>query len=163
MQTNNDKYFMELALDEARACTETGDVPVGCVIVKDGEVIARGRNTREAEMSATGHAEVNAINEACRKVGHWRLSGCTMYVTLEPCTMCSGAIVSARIDRVVIGAKDPKAGALGSVINVNSYPLNHKPAVEYGVCGMECSSVLTEFFSRRREENKQKKKQNNII
>ena len=148
---------MELALDEARASTETSDVPVGCVIVKDGEVIARGRNTREAEMSAIGHAEINAISAACRATGHWRLSGCTLYVTLEPCTMCSGAIVSARIDRVVIGAKDPKAGALGSVLNLNSYPLNHKPAVEYGICDAECSAILTEFFSRRREENRQKK------
>lgn len=156
--TELDEKFMLEALAEARASTETGDVPVGCVIVKNGEIIARGRNTREAEMSATGHAEVNAINAACRAVGHWRLSGCTLYVTLEPCAMCSGAIVSARIDRVVIGAKDPKAGALGSVINLNSYPLNHKPILEYGILGKECSAVLTEFFSRRRAENKQKKK-----
>ncbi len=157
MLNETDEFYMKLALREARASTETGDVPVGCVIVKDGEVIARGRNTKEAEMSATGHAEMNAINEACRATGHWRLSGCTLYVTLEPCVMCSGAIVSARIDRVVIGAKDPKAGALGSVLNLNSYPLNHKPVVEYGVCGSECSAILTEFFSRRREENRQKK------
>lgn len=158
--TELDQKFMREALAEAHASTETGDVPVGCVIVKDGEIIARGRNTREAEMSSTGHAEVNAINAACRAVGHWRLSGCTMYVTLEPCVMCSGAIVSARIDRVVIGAKDPKAGALGSVLNLNSYPLNHKPQVEFGICGKECSAILTEFFSRRRAENKQRKSYN---
>ncbi|MBR5453060.1 MAG: nucleoside deaminase, partial [Clostridia bacterium] len=90
-------------------------------------------------------------------LGGWRLSGCTMYVTLEPCTMCAGAIVSAKLDRVVVGAKDPKAGAMGSVISVNSYPLNHKPRVEYGLCREECSAILTEFFSRRREENKQKR------
>ena len=157
MSSSNDLTYMEEALVAAEESLVSDDVPVGCVIVKDGTIVGRGCNTREKDSSALGHAEINAIADACRNVGHWRLSGCTMYVTLEPCTMCSGAIVAAKIDRVVIGAKDPKAGAMGSVINVNSYPLNHKIKIEYGLCSDRCSAILTDFFSRRREENRQKK------
>jgi len=149
---------MKAALEAARESLASDDVPVGCVIVKGDRIIGRGFNTRERDGSALGHAEINAIAEACRTLGGWRLSGCTMYVTLEPCTMCAGAIVAAKLDRVVAGAKDPKAGALGSVLSLNSYPLNHKIQTDFGLCSTECSSLLTEFFSRRREENKRKSK-----
>ncbi|MBO4219489.1 MAG: nucleoside deaminase [Clostridia bacterium] len=148
----SDEFFMEEAVKEARLSEVSDDVPVGCVIVLDGEIIGRGHNTRELRSSALGHAEIEAISEACGRRNSWRLSGCTMYVTLEPCTMCAGAAVSARIDRVVIGAKDPKAGALGSVMDLNSYPLNHKIEIEYGVCREKCSSMLKAFFEKKRKK-----------
>ena len=151
----SDEFFMKEAVKEARLSDVSDDVPVGCVIVLGGEIIGRGHNTRELRSSALGHAEIDAISEACGHRKSWRLSGCTMYVTLEPCPMCAGAAVSARIDRVVIGAKDPKAGALGSVIDMNSYPLNHKIKTEYGVCSEECSSLLKEFFEKKRRKSKQ--------
>ncbi len=149
---------MKAALEAARESLASDDVPVGCVIVKGDRIIGRGFNTRERDGSALGHAEINAIAEACRTLGGWRLSGCTMYVTLEPCTMCAGAIVAAKLDRVVAGAKDPKAGAMGSVISINSYPLNHKPKIEYGLCNGECSSLLTDFFSKKRKEKQKDSK-----
>ena len=149
---------MKAALEAARESLASDDVPVGCVIVKGDRIIGRGFNTRERDGSALGHAEINAIAEACRTLGGWRLSGCTMYVTLEPCTMCAGAIVAAKLDRVVAGAKDPKEGAMGSVISINSYPLNHKPKIEYGLCNGECSSLLTDFFSKKRKEKQKDSK-----
>ena len=145
-----DEVFMRQALDLAREAAEDGEVPVGCVIVRGGEVISRGRNRREVGRSALAHAEIEAIDGACRALGGWRLCGCTLYVTLEPCPMCAGAIVNARIPRVVYGAKDARAGAMGSLLNVNAYPLNHKADVESGVMGGECAAVLREFFKKRR-------------
>ena len=158
MCNSNDLIYMKAALEAARESLASDDVPVGCVIVKGDRIIGRGFNTRERDGSALGHAEINAIAEACRTLGGWRLSGCTMYVTLEPCTMCAGAIVAAKLDRVVAGAKDPKAGAMGSVISINSYPLNHKPKIEYGLCNGECSSLLTDFFSKKRKEKQKDSK-----
>ena len=158
MCNSNDLIYMKAALEAARESLASDDVPVGCVIVKGDRIIGRGFNTRERDGSALGHAEINAIAEACRTLGGWRLSGCTMYVTLEPCTMCAGAIVAAKLDRVVAGAKDPKAGAMGSVISINAYPLNHKPKIEYGLCSGECSSLLTDFFSKKRKEKQKDSK-----
>ena len=143
--------YMKEALTEARLSLETGDVPIGAVIVKDGVIIARAHNTREKEGKATGHAELLAIEEACRTLGRWRLSDCTLYVTLEPCTMCAGAIVNARIGEVVCALKDAKAGAFGSVLDLNSYPLNHKVNVKYGIMENEAAGLLREFFAQLRK------------
>ena len=144
---------MQEALKEARACIPQGDVPVGCVIVSpDGEIIGRGRNRREADGLATAHAEVEAINMACAAVGSWRLTGCTLYVTLEPCPMCAGAIINSRLRRVVYGAADPKAGCCGSVTDLFALPFNHRPAVERGLRAAEASALLEAFFVRLRAE-----------
>ena len=138
--------YMHEALLLAREAAAEGEVPVGCVIVKDGKIIGRGRNRREESGDATAHAEVEAIREACAAVGDWRLSGCTMYVTLEPCPMCAGAIVNARIEKVWFGAWDPKAGAFGSLFDINTCGLNHRPAVEGGVLESDCAALLSNFF-----------------
>ena len=143
--------YMSLALDEAKKAFDNGEVPVGAVLVKDGEIISTARNNREATGDATGHAEIIAIREACQKLGGWHLDECDLYVTLEPCPMCMGAIVNSRIKRVIYGAKDSKAGACGSVINMVSYPLNHKPFVENGVMKEECAAILSEFFYKKRQ------------
>ena len=148
----NDIYFMKKALMQAKRAESYAEVPVGAVIVKNGKIIARGYNKRETMQSATAHAEHIAIEKACKKLKSWRLSGCTLYVTLEPCIMCAGAIVNSRIDRVVIGTHDKKAGAMGSVTNVNELPLNHKPIIEYGVLEDECSQILKNFFKALREK-----------
>ncbi len=142
--------FMMLALENAKRAYEAGDVPVGAVIVKDGEVIAEGYNEREAGNSATAHAEVLAIERACQRLGRWRLSDCEMYVTLEPCPMCAGAILNARLGCVYFAAKDANAGALGSVINLNSYPLLYKVRVERGPLEEESRELLSSFFKSRR-------------
>lgn len=154
----DDVFYMKQALALARKAKDTGDVPIGAVVVKnsDGEMIGRGVNTREADGNAVGHAEINAITEACERLSSWRLSGCTLYVTLEPCPMCAGACINSRIDRVVFALKDAKAGAFGSVMNMNSFPLNHKPAVECGVCEGEALALIREFFSQKREKNTKK-------
>ncbi len=150
----NELDYMKEALAEAKKAAQTGEVPVGAVIVKDGEIIARAHNLRETEKNALCHAEIMAINEACKKLGGWRLSSCELYVTLEPCPMCAGAIVNSRIKRVVYGAKDAKAGAMGSVMNFNFYPLNHKPEIVSGVMADECAKTLTAFFTlKRRNKN----------
>ncbi len=142
---------MRSALREARASADADEVPVGCVIVHDGMVIGRGHNQTEALQDATAHAEIVAIGAASNALGSWRLTDCTMYVTLEPCAMCAGAIVLARLGRVVWGAADPKAGACGSVLDVLAEPrLNHHPIVESGVLAEECGEVLREFFRRKR-------------
>lgn len=141
---------MNLALEEAKKAAECGEVPVGAVVVKDGEVIAKTRNNREETGDATGHAELLAIREACRVLGGWHLEKCTLYVTLEPCPMCMGAIVNSRLGRVVFGAKDAKAGACGSVLDMRCYPLNHKPEVCHGVMAQQCADVLSEFFKNKR-------------
>ncbi len=143
---------MKEALSEATNAAGMGEVPVGAVIVRGGVIIARGHNTREADRCADGHAEMAAIREASKYIGGWRLSGCTMYVTLEPCPMCAGAVINSRIDRVVIGVKDPNAGALGSVINLASYPLGSKPKITFGVCERECSAILRDFFAALRKK-----------
>ena len=147
-----DVVYMERAIELARTAAEMGEVPVGAVIVKDGEIIAEAHNLRHTGHMATAHAELLAIEEACRRLGTWRLSGCTLYVTLEPCPMCAGAIINSRIDRVVYGVKDAKAGCVGSVINFNSYPFNHAFEVVDGFCEAECAAVLSEFFSKARSK-----------
>ena len=145
-----DESFMRLALQQAARAAEMGEVPVGAVIVRNGEVIASAGNRRECDHRATAHAELLAIEQACAQIGSWRLHDCTLYVTLEPCPMCAGAIVNARVHRVVFGCKDALAGAMGSVLNMPSYPLNHRPRVTVGVCEKECREILQNFFIRRR-------------
>ena len=143
---------MGAALDEARAALGTGDVPIGAVVLDpDGRVLAGGRNVREADGDPTGHAEVVALRSAARATGQWRLDGCTLVVTLEPCTMCAGAAVLARLDRVVFGAHDPKAGAVGSLWDVvRDRRLNHRPEVISGVLAEEATALLDEFFAAHR-------------
>nr|WP_126639357.1 tRNA adenosine(34) deaminase TadA [Embleya hyalina] len=145
---------MRLALAEAALAVDTGDVPVGCVVLgPDGAVLGRGRNEREAHGDPTAHAEIVALREAAKAVGEWRLSGCTLVVTLEPCTMCAGAIVLARVDRVVFGAWDPKAGAAGSLWDVlRDRGLNHRPEVVAGVAAAECTAILRDFFALNRTD-----------
>ncbi len=146
-----DEYFMRLALREAERAVEHEDVPIGAVIVKDGEVIGAGHNERELRGDPTAHAEMIALREAARALGSWRVLDTVMYVTLEPCAMCAGAIVLARVPRVVFGAFDPKAGAAGSVLSVLDEPrLNHRPEVAGGLLAEECGALLREFFAARR-------------
>lgn len=147
-----DETFLREALAEAGRAARMDEVPVGAVIVRDGQMIARAANTREGSKCATHHAEILAIEEACRTLGGWRLPGTTLYVTLEPCPMCAGAIANARVERVVFGAYDPKAGAYGSVFDLNALPLNHHPAVVGGCLEPECRSVLTSYFRAKRKK-----------
>ena len=147
-----DIQFMEAALELAREAAADGEVPVGCVIVRRGEIVGRGRNRREGDKSALAHAELEAIADACRSLGGWRLWECTLYVTLEPCPMCAGAIINARIPRVVYGAGDAKCGAVRSVCSMFSMEFNHHPEVEAGVLETECAQLLTEFFKKLRLE-----------
>jgi tRNA(adenine34) deaminase len=147
-----DEYFMRLALGEAERAREHGDVPIGAVLVRGGEVLTAAHNERELRQDPTAHAEVLALREAARAAGSWRVLDARLYVTLEPCAMCAGAIVLARVPRVIYGATDPKAGAAGSVLDVLSEPrLNHRPEVEGGVLGQECGELLSEFFASRRD------------
>ena len=148
--------YMIAALSEAKKTAQSQDVPIGAVIVKNGEIIATGHNEREAHGDSTAHAEIQAIRSACERLGGWHLDSCELYVTLEPCPMCMGAIVNSRIKRVVFGAKDSKAGACGSVFNFNDYPLNHKPEIVSGVMEEEGRALLSEFFTKKREEKKNK-------
>ena len=141
-----DLKFMDQALELAREAAAEGEVPVGCVIVRNGEVVGRGRNRRETAKTALGHAEIEAIADANRNLGGWRLWDCTLYVTLEPCPMCAGAIINARIPRVVYGAADAKCGACGSVCDLFSMEFNHHPVVQSGVREEEAGALLTEFF-----------------
>ena len=147
----DDKFYMERALCLAKMAYDSGEVPVGAVIVKDGEIISEAYNLRETNSMATAHAEILAIEKACRKLDSWRLSGCTLYVTLEPCPMCAGALINSRIDRVVYGLTDSKAGCLGSVINFNFYPFNHSFEVLGGVCAEESAEILNKFFKKKRK------------
>ena len=142
--------FMDEALALAREAALEGEVPVGCVIVRNGQIVGRGRNRRELSRNALAHAEVEAINDACRSLGGWRLWDCTMYVTLEPCPMCAGAIVNARIPTVICGAKDRKSGACGSVCDLFSMDFNHHPTITYGLREAECAALLSEFFAQLR-------------
>lgn len=146
----DDKFFMKKALRQAQLAYMSGEVPVGAVIVKDGKVIARGKNARETGKNAVLHAELTAIQKACKKLGGWRLIGCTLYVTLEPCIMCAGAIMNSRIERVVIGTSDKKAGAYGGITDINSLPVNHIPQIETGVLEEQCSEILKDFFKQLR-------------
>lgn len=141
-----DRKFMDLALIQAKKAMLDGDVPVGAVVVKDGEILGVGRNRREKDNNAVAHAEILAIEEACRAIGDWRLDGCELYVTLEPCPMCSGAIINARIKTVIFGAYDTKAGSLGSVANFINLPYSFTPEVYGGICENECREILTDFF-----------------
>jgi tRNA(adenine34) deaminase len=146
-----DEYFMRLAIREAQAALEHDDVPIGAVVVRDGEVIAAAHNERELRQDPTAHAELIALREASRALGSWRVLDAVLYVTLEPCAMCAGAIVLARVPRLVYGATDPKAGAAGSVLDVLGQPrLNHRPAVAGGLLAEECAELLTDFFGSRR-------------
>ncbi len=140
------EQYMRLALALAKEAADEGEVPVGAVVVKDGEVIGRGRNRREIGKNALAHAEIEAIDEACRTLGGWRLSGCRLYVTLEPCPMCAGAIINARIDEVIYGTVDPKAGSCHSLVDLFALPYNHKPLSRSGVLEEECRQVLKDFF-----------------
>lgn len=147
----NDMDYMGLALDEAKKAYAIGEVPIGAIIVKDGEVIAAAHNLRETGHDATAHAEVMAIRQACEKIGHWRLTGATLYVTIEPCPMCAGALVMSRVARLVYGAADYKAGAVESLFNITNHSgLNHRIEVTAGVREEECRSLMKEFFRERR-------------
>lgn len=148
---NHDTYML-MALELAREAAAEGEVPVGCVIVRGETVVGRGRNRRETGKNALAHAEIEAINDACRNLGGWRLWDCTLYVTLEPCAMCAGAIISARIPRVVYGASDKKYGAAGSVCSLFSMDFNHHPQVEAGVLEEESAALMKEFFQNLRLE-----------
>ncbi|WP_038326121.1 tRNA adenosine(34) deaminase TadA [Caproiciproducens sp. R1] len=149
---DREERFMRLALALAREAAQEGEVPVGAVIVKDGEVISTGRNRRESGKNALCHAELEAIDRACRLLGGWRLWQCELFVTLEPCPMCAGAIINARIPRVVYGARDPKAGSCGSVVNLFELPYNHSPELLGGVLADECALLLTDFFQKLRDK-----------
>ena len=153
----NDDIFMSEALRYAQMALECGEVPVGAVIIKDGELLCGAHNLRETDNVATAHAELLAIEEACRILGSWRLTGCSLYVTLEPCPMCSGAIVNSRIERVIYGAKDPLAGCCGSLLNLNAYPFNHSFSLKQGVMEKECGELLQKFFEEKRKQRKFKK------
>ncbi|MBQ8509014.1 MAG: tRNA adenosine(34) deaminase TadA [Clostridia bacterium] len=148
---SDDTIFMRRALALAKEAADQGEVPVGAVIVRDGQIVSEAYNRRELDKNALAHAELLAIDKACAALGGWRLHQCELYVTLEPCPMCAGAIVNARIKRVIVGAKDPKAGAMGSLININHYPLNHHPKVEFGLLGDEAAAMLRDFFRRLRK------------
>ena len=149
-----DEQMMRLALALAAEAAAEGEVPVGCVITLGDRVVGKGRNRREVGKNALAHAELEAISDACQTLGGWRLWQCTLYVTLEPCPMCAGAIINARIPRVVYGAKDAKAGSCGSVIDLFMLPYNHKPQVEHGLLEEECSKALSDFFKELREKRK---------
>ena len=146
-----DEEFMRAAIEQAKAAEEIDEVPVGAVAVRDGKIIASAFNTRETSKCATHHAEILAIERACAALGGWRLPGVTLYVTMEPCAMCAGAIINSRIERVVYGAKDFRFGAFGSALDLNEAGLNHKPDVAGGVLGEACADILSSYFKRKRK------------
>ncbi len=148
------EYYMRAALRYAKKAALEGEVPVGAVVVYAGHIISGGRNRREKGKNALYHAELEAIDKACRKLGGWRLFDCDMYVTLEPCPMCSGALINSRMRRVYIGAKDTKAGCFGSVTDMNTLPFNHKPEIIHGILENECAEVLKDFFADLRQRKK---------
>ena len=152
---NMDIHFMKLAIGQAMKAAKINEVPIGCVIVYDGKIIGRGYNRRNTDKTTLGHAEITAIKKASRYMQDWRLEGCTLYVTLEPCQMCAGAIIQARIPRVVIGSMNSKAGCAGSVLNILQMPqFNHQAEVVRGVCEEQCSTMLSSFFKELREKKK---------
>ena len=146
-----DEKYMKEALRLAKKAAAMGEVPVGAVVVQDGRIIARGYNRREIDQNGLAHAELTAMQRACKKLNSWRLEGCTLYVTLEPCPMCTGAIINTRVERVVIGATDPKGGAMGGVTDLLEHPWNHHPEVTKGVLEEECGGILKEFFKQMKE------------
>ena len=150
--SEEDITFMREAMVLAKMAEDIDEVPVGALIVRDGQIISRAYNTRETSKCATHHAEILAIEEACRVLGGWRLPGCTLYVTMEPCVMCAGAVINARIPRVVFGAHDLRFGAFGSLTNVRELPLNHKPELVGGVLGDECREMLSLYFQSKRKK-----------
>lgn len=153
------EFFMSEAISEARLAAAKGEVPIGAIVVRRGEIIGRGHNIREISQNATTHAEMLAIQEACNKIGSWRLAESQLFVTLEPCPMCSGAIILSRIDEVYYGAKDPKAGVAGSLMNLlKDARFNHQCYVEFGILEKECGEILTDFFKKLRQRNKERKK-----
>lgn len=153
----DDEHFMRAAMALARKAAKLDEVPIGCVIVQDGKIIARGYNRRNTDRSTISHAEMNAIRKASRRLGDWRLEGCTIYVTLEPCQMCSGAIVQSRVDRCVIGAMNPKAGCAGSILNLLQVAqFNHQVEITKGVLGDECGRMLSDFFKDLRLRHREK-------
>jgi tRNA(adenine34) deaminase len=155
----DDHYYMQEALVEANEALQLNEVPIGAIIVLNGEIIARSHNLRETEQNAVAHAELLAIDTACRKLGTWRLEEATLYVTLEPCPMCAGAIIQSRIKRVVFGAHDPKAGCAGTFMNLlQDSRFNHQSEVESGIMQEECSLILTDFFKKIRARKKAEKK-----
>lgn len=161
--TEDEKYMKE-AIGQAKKAGAIGDVPIGCVIVCDGKIIARGYNKRNKNKTVLAHAELLAMSKACKKIGDWRLEDCTMYITLEPCQMCAGAIVQARIPRVVIGSMNPKAGCGGSILNLlEMEEFNHQVDVTRGVLEEECSEMLSAFFRELRKKQKEKKKLEKIL
>ena len=156
MAMERDEFFMRAALALAKEAAAEGEVPVGAVVVRGEEIVGTGRNRRETVKNALCHAEIEAIHAACARLGGWRLWQCELFVTLEPCPMCAGAVINSRIFRVVYGAADPKAGSCGSVVNLFDFPYNHKPELVPGVLGEECSGLLTRFFQELREKKKGK-------
>ena len=159
--TEDEKYMKE-ALKEAKKAYKLGEVPIGCVIVYEGKIIGRGYNRRNTDKTTLAHAEISAIKKASKIIKDWRLEGCTLYVTLEPCQMCSGAIIQARIDRVVMGSMNPKAGCGGSLLNIlENESFNHQALVTRGILEEECSEILTRFFKELRVRNKIEKAMKN--
>lgn len=153
-----DEKFMSEALKEAKKAYKLGEVPIGCVIVYEDKIIGRGYNRRNTDKNTLAHAEITAINKASKKIGDWRLEGCTLYVTLEPCQMCAGAIVQSRMDKVIMGTRNPKAGCAGSILNILNMPeFNHQVDVEEGILGEECTDILQRFFKELRVRNKLEK------
>ena len=154
--TNDEKFMLE-ALKQAKKAAALGEVPVGAVIVRDDTVVSRAYNRRECDKNALRHAEITAIDRACKKLGGWRLCGCTLYVTLEPCPMCAGAIINSRIERVVYGCSDTKAGSVDTVQKMFELPYNHKPQLESGVLADDCSAMLSDFFRNLRKRKAKEK------
>ena len=163
----NDFYYMKQAISRAKAAAKVGEVPIGAVLVKDGKVISSGRNMREGKKNALLHAELVAIARGCKALGAWRLEDCTLYVTMEPCPMCAGAIINSRIKRVVFGCYDKKAGVYGSVMDLQEYPFNHYYDVEGGVMEAECAKLLSDFFAalrvKKQAEKAAKKNEMNLL
>lgn len=148
----NDRELMLAALEQARISALEGEVPVGAVVARNGEIISTGRNRRETDKNALAHAEIEAVDKACKALGGWRLWECELYVTLEPCPMCAGAIINSRLQRVVFGAYDAKAGSCGSVVDLFALPFNHRPEVEGGFMKEECGDILSSFFAELRKK-----------
>lgn len=153
----NDTIYMERAIELAKIAGDMGEIPVGAVVVCEGEIVGEGYNLRESGKNALAHAEIAAIDSACKNLGGWRLHKCELYVTLEPCPMCAGAIISSRIKRVIFGSKDSKSGAFGSVLNLNDFPLNHKTEITSDVLKDKCSCLLSDFFINLRKNKKSEK------
>lgn len=158
MQDND--FYMRKALELAEKAFEEDEVPIGAVVVRNGEIVGKGYNKRDSQKNAILHAETIAIYNACEKLGGWRLWECDLYVTVEPCPMCTGAIINSRIRNLYYGAKNPKGGACGSVVNLFDYPFNHKPNITSGLLEEECSKIMTSFFLKVREQRKNEKKNN---